>query len=70
MPGSHEGLSPAWDRPPDDVYEELASHDEDMVRAEYEHLTRSDRPGSYRTAPATVARAQRRDGPAREKARR
>jgi hypothetical protein len=53
MPGSHTGLSPEWDRRPEDVFVDLVSHDEDLVRAEFEHLTRSAWPGSYRTAPAT-----------------
>ena len=61
MPGSHEGRSPEWDRRPDDAYEELASHDEDMVRAEFERMTRTAWPGSYRTAPATVPAVDARD---------
>jgi hypothetical protein len=53
MPGAHTGLSPEWDRRPDDAFAELVCHDEDLVRAEFDRLTRSAWPGSYRTAPAT-----------------
>ncbi|HTJ36199.1 MAG TPA: hypothetical protein VL738_23540 [Dactylosporangium sp.] len=56
MAGSHAGLSlSAWCSPPDeDVFAEVAIHDEDIDRAEFEHLTGADRPGSYILAPATA----------------
>ncbi|GAA4249569.1 hypothetical protein [Dactylosporangium darangshiense] len=56
MAGSHTGLFlSAWCSPPDeDAFAEVASHDEDIDRAEFEHLTGADRPGSYLLAPAAA----------------
>ena len=50
-PGSRTGLSPDWARRPDEVFAELVSHDDDLVRAEFERLTRSAWPDTDRTPP-------------------
>jgi len=39
MSSPRTGLSPEWDRRPDEVFAEIVSHDEDLVRAEFEGLT-------------------------------
>jgi len=50
MPRSHTGLSPEWDRNFDEVFTDLISHDDDLVRAEFTSLTRAywpARPGRW-----------------------
>ncbi|MGI5240230.1 hypothetical protein [Dactylosporangium sp. CA-139066] len=54
MPASRTGLSPEWARRPDEVFAELLSHDDDLVRAEFECLTRSSGVDADRTPPRAV----------------
>jgi hypothetical protein len=57
----HTGLSPEWDRRFDEEFTDLVSHDDDLVRAEFTHLTRTAWPSG---APSSDPRRdeRRRDG--------
>jgi hypothetical protein len=61
----HTGLSPEWDRRYDEVFTDLISHDDDLVRAEFTGLTQACWPTGRTAAPwlpDTDPGARHRDG--------